>query len=893
MSLIPIIDLHVIAAEEFAAECFTRSKAVGGLFFAIAGSSARPILRVLALLRGETKIARTSGLGTILLSLLLTPGLAFLFGFYANPRDQYGRSTELQFLSEAAEVTISQLVPATFLLLAPSLLQFSRQADTARDPKLDIFVHAVSPIALLALFGLVLNFQLRTHSHMFSTGDEHEMLCEAGAAEDEVDDIPDRLTPLSAATTLVITTFLITVCGDFMVASLGENQATETVAGTVILPIVTGGADILRSVMAAVRGNTTLAILFSLSSALQVSVLDTPLLGIASFITKKSNPFELVFTIEEAAAITMTLIASLSILQRGKSNYIDGLMAEDLNLNFSVGPAGEQHRYPEMRFIDTESLELVESADYEQQRYAILSHRWEADEVSFDDFQVPSKRADQAGFKKIQFACEQALTDGYRLAWVDTCCIDKSSSAELSEAINSMFNWYQGAGVCYAYLSDVEDVGVRFDGSKWFERGWTLQELIAPSNVVFYSSNWEKLGEKATMTSRLDRITRINAGVLEGSKSLQSVSVAERMSWAAHRKTTRPEDIAYCLMGIFDVNMPMLYGEGSKAFVRLQEEILRNSEDQSLFAWTASEESARNSPFRGLFAASPAEFKHSQNIAPFPRLSAFQTPMTPTNRGIPLTSILSSVRPDAAESSEANNTTNASRRLFVGLNCHRLRNDTQILGIELVSRGGDQYLRTNPHKLFPCSPQGSTTTVYVAKYAASASLDPVPDAERQHAFYFHSLPPNTTVSQVLPASAAAKFTEAQYLLKIGDWVQDKAIILLETPWSLEHVCIVLWAVHVERIQTYDAVFDVVLTSKNRMDTAIAAVRRPSRLLDERIISFGAGKPYLAVALEPTVVRGFDMFMIKVEERQPRTNFERKKVARWNSNVDAAVRVQSL
>ena len=554
-----------------------------------------------------------------------------------------------------------------------------------------------------------------------------------------------------------------------------------------------------------------------------------------------------------------------------------------------------ERRYPKMRLINTKSLELEEVNDPRSRRYAILSHRWmENSEMTFEDFQIPSKRQANPGFEKIKRVCNQAQEDKCDWAWVDTCCINKSSSAEFSEAINSMFNWYRWAAVCYAYIHDADDVGIDFSRSEWFERGWTLQELIAPANLVFYSSGWKKLGEKATMAGRLGEITGINEGVLRRSKDLQEVSIAERMSWAAYRKTTRSEDTAYCLLGIFDVNMPMLYGEGPKAFIRLQEEILKNSEDQSLFAWEASRESAEQSPFRGLFAASPAEFKDSRNITLFLTLSALQILMTPTNRGIPLTSILSpeSIREGPAESGRPH-TTGANRRvLLMGLNCHRLRNEDQILGIELVSRGGDQYLRTNPHKLFDCSQQGSTTTVYVAKYAANKHLDPVPDAERQHAFYFHRLPPNIKVCDVSPKSASDVFMPADNILQIGDWVKDKAVIRLETESSSESVCIVLWAVHVDRIQTYTPLFDVVLTSKERMESAIAAIRRPKCLLSERTVSFGAGKPHMAIGLEPTVVRGFDMFMIKVEERKPRANFEPKKVARWNSNMDLVVRAQT-
>ena len=179
----------------------------------------------------------------------------------------------------------------------------------------------------------------------------------------------------------------------------------------------------------------------------------------------------------------------------------------------------------------------------------------------------PSEEEEAGGLPKIELACKQAVDRGIRFVWIDTCCINKTSSAELSEAINSMFCWYQKAAVCYAYLSDVDDLGPRFGESKWFTRGWTLQELLAPSRVVFYSSNWTELGEKTTMASILSTITRIDYFVLRGETPLHPV--ARQMSWAARRETTRSEDIAYSLMGIFDVNMPMLYGGGSKAFIRL------------------------------------------------------------------------------------------------------------------------------------------------------------------------------------------------------------------------------------------------------------------------------------------------------------------------------------
>ena len=183
--------------------------------------------------------------------------------------------------------------------------------------------------------------------------------------------------------------------------------------------------------------------------------------------------------------------------------------------------------------------------------------------------------------EKIRHACAVARADDYDALWVDSCCIDKSSSAELSEAINSMYQWYRHADVCYVYLSDVDDSDdphapdSQFRSARWHTRGWTLQELLAPRYVVFYSKNWRVLGTKNTLAAVVQDVTGIDRAILDLQQPLHSVSVARRMWWASSRITTRVEDEAYCLMGIFDVNMPTIYGEGRNAFARLQEEILR------------------------------------------------------------------------------------------------------------------------------------------------------------------------------------------------------------------------------------------------------------------------------------------------------------------------------
>ena len=200
---------------------------------------------------------------------------------------------------------------------------------------------------------------------------------------------------------------------------------------------------------------------------------------------------------------------------------------------------------------------------------------------------------------KVRGFLEQAEKDGYDWAWADTCCIDKTSSAELSEGINSMFEYYAQSSVCYVYLVGVSPGPVdqdpkydlrddEFEGHRWHTRGWTLQELLAPKDVRFMSDNWTYIGNKFNLARRLERCTNIPESVLRFEKEITEMCIAERMGWASERKTTRVEDEAYCLFGLFGINMPTLYGEGRNAFYRLQEEILRTSVDTTLFAHSAT-----------------------------------------------------------------------------------------------------------------------------------------------------------------------------------------------------------------------------------------------------------------------------------------------------------------
>ena len=220
-------------------------------------------------------------------------------------------------------------------------------------------------------------------------------------------------------------------------------------------------------------------------------------------------------------------------------------------------------------------------------------HTWDGQEVAYKDLrnykdiqEVDAKL--QGGYKKIFFCAAQAKCDGLDYFWVDTCCIDKANNTELAEAINSMFRWYQNAKKCYVYLSDVKKSTLDSDGesalrkSRWFTRGWTLQELLAPQSVEFFSTERARLGDKESLKSVIYEITKVPVQALSGSK-LSEYSVSERFSWAESRQTTREEDRAYCLLGVFGVYLPLIYGEGEEnALDRLKDAVaIKNSKGRT------------------------------------------------------------------------------------------------------------------------------------------------------------------------------------------------------------------------------------------------------------------------------------------------------------------------
>lgn len=246
-----------------------------------------------------------------------------------------------------------------------------------------------------------------------------------------------------------------------------------------------------------------------------------------------------------------------------------------------------------IQICDDGSLSLTKDiiSDSDVPRYAILSHTWGSDdeEVSFADMTVGTGQG-KDGYRKIEFCAEQSRADGLQHFWIDTCCIDKSNHSELSEAINSMFRWYQRAAKCYVCLSDVDRVDDNttcesettalesklereFRASRWFTRGWTLQELLAPASVEFFGARARWLGSKRSLEAPISEITGIAIDALRG-ETLSSFTIDERMSWSRGRNTKRPEDRAYSLLGLFGVHMALIYGEGeANAFERLRREI--------------------------------------------------------------------------------------------------------------------------------------------------------------------------------------------------------------------------------------------------------------------------------------------------------------------------------
>lgn len=354
-------------------------------------------------------------------------------------------------------------------------------------------------------------------------------------------------------------------------------------------------------------------------------------------------------------------------------------------------------------------LELIEKWGQDIPPYAILSHTWFSnadDEVLFCDVRDGTYEHKKA-FPKVLSAMERAVLDGYGHLWIDTCCIDKTSSVELSEAINSMYKYYEDAEICYAFLADVSSLGEDFEASRWWRRGWTLQELLAPNNVQFFSADWNFLGNKMQLQSRVSQISGIDVDYLAGTRPIHHASIASRMFWASFRQTTREEDIAYCLMGLFGVNMPMLYGEGGrKSFLRLREEIMKISKDQSIFAWIQPDNA--EDTCCGLLANSPRDFKHTGSTIPYSQLGEY-IPFTMTARGLHATLPL---------------TQKEDGMYFAALQCPvpgRGYNDWLAVYLKRLSGGSNLFARVKSGILASCSELGKPESIYVRQHHDSTT----------------------------------------------------------------------------------------------------------------------------------------------------------------------------
>ncbi|KAI0427136.1 HET-domain-containing protein [Xylaria sp. FL1042] len=369
-----------------------------------------------------------------------------------------------------------------------------------------------------------------------------------------------------------------------------------------------------------------------------------------------------------------------------------------------------------MRLIDVKTLQLKEF-HHNIPPYAILSHTWGSEEVTFQEYLLTTSSdvkdysgPKRKGLSKIINACGRARLDGLAYLWCDTNCIDKSSSAELTEAINSMYAWYRDAAICYAYLEDVffnpdiDKFNDEVKKSRWFTRGWTLQELLAPEKVLFFRNDWIPIANRQQLADVIHEVTRIHVGALQDRNTIHDYSVAQRMSWAADRQTSREEDIAYCLLGIFGINMPLLYGEGMKAFTRLQEEVIKASDDQSIFAWDflGSPSQSQN----GILASSPSEFASCGSMVRDVNFERW--PYSTTNLGVSLQ--LPTIQ------------TFINKTILVGLNCsielreYGPRRDLQTPDLPCCRFPVWIWLRSIGHNIYTRSPSPVSRTLLTDLY---------------------------------------------------------------------------------------------------------------------------------------------------------------------------------
>lgn len=312
-----------------------------------------------------------------------------------------------------------------------------------------------------------------------------------------------------------------------------------------------------------------------------------------------------------------------------------------------------------MRLVNTSALVQQEFFDLRLPAYAVLPRTWDDGEVNLQQYvrDLSAKDDRQAsiwayyrslprdstlltpGWRKMIDSCRIASSHGLEWIWCDMCCIDNTSSSELSESINSMFHWLQKAEACYAFISDFDSASghSNLDSCRWFTRGWTYQELLAPPKVEFYDRQLRCSGDRLELAARISHTTGIPVGYLTGEPQITEACIAQRKFWASRRETTREGDVAYSLLGIFNVQLPLLYGEGTKAFAKLQKQIRVETRDETIFAWTVFD---RRSYIRdplnfSMLAESPRNFGQAGDIIRVD-MRPVRPPPVFTNQGLEL-----------------------------------------------------------------------------------------------------------------------------------------------------------------------------------------------------------------------------------------------------------------
>ncbi|KAM7203878.1 hypothetical protein V8F33_001849 [Rhypophila sp. PSN 637] len=572
--------------------------------------------------------------------------------------------------------------------------------------------------------------------------------------------------------------------------------------------------------------------------------------------------------------------------------------ARDINLTILPSTTA-RHTYapacgwsPSMRLVNTNTFKLVDIIG-RLPEYGILSHCWRRGEVSYHDYGGCLAPAPRLGRPHQAAKCYVYLDD-----IVSSGTSSSSACAEMGSDAS-----------VHSLLAQ----------SRWFTPGWTLQELLAPKNVCFYDVNWVSMGEKSSLVDVLHRITGIDKSVLEGGP-LRQVSVGRRMSWAAARETTRIEDIAHCLLGIFDVNMPLLYGEGRRAFIRLQKEILKTTEDQTLLAWQCTHNSRLERPVRGLLATSPADF------ACFAGLMTLHAPVlfgnryfhlvAAVSRGLRITAAVEDLWPTPMDS------------ILLGLNCSVDGWLTKAVGIYLQRHDGDRYVRVRPDELGICPAHSPRRTIYGLQTEDEIEVEidkdpPVLDAPNigvipvngtdiqpaelfrrrsslQHAFYIsHATTPVpwttyyvSTVFSKGDCTASGSSKIFHHPLRPGksncaiaietDWKtrggQFRAGVLVRGRLAAESILIVVGADWSDKegnsVLIYEPWFDVI-TFPNKLSTPkvqemeciIAEMSRPTTPFTEKTIplqsQIGTTQSSMIISVKPAKVQGLDMFRIAI------------------------------